>query len=258
MNFNIDPFITLDSIIESLESAGKTLSEEQFTKIANAIETAMPGVLQVIVQGTAEQWKKEAKEHGGGWGEKYAQAIKYQMNGNQMEVFVDEDMIDKSSNKPNLMFVKMVEEGMKSFSIKDGLLASDKAKIGKDGIRYIIVPFPVATPRRASSGKARSMFDGREMTAEMYRIVKSGGKLTSGTLKSGSRDIDVSGLTKYNTRQLHSQYGIFRCVSEKSSGWIHPGVPSDPVYPLILEFINRQIREIMSEFCRAIVQEYSK
>jgi hypothetical protein len=73
-------------------------------------------------------------------------------------------------------------------------------------------------------------------------------------LKSG---VDVSGLTRYNTRQRHSQYGIFRRVSEKSTGWQHPGVAASPVFPSVLKEVDRRIQEVLAEFCKNIVKEYT-
>jgi hypothetical protein len=257
MNFDIDPSDALREITEALEEAGSQLSEDQFVKIANAIESGMPGVIQTIAQGTAQFWKSEASGKGG-WGEKYAQAVKYEVTGTKAEVFVDETLKDPSSNKSLMMFANMVENGVKSWSIKDALMQSDKVKTSSTGIKYIVIPFPVATPRKASAGKGRSQFGGREMTQEMYKIVKSGGKLGSGSVKAGARDVNISGLSRYKTQKLHGQYGIFRMVSEKSQGWIHPGKSSDPVYPEVLEFVNKQINEMLSAYCKAIVQEYSK
>jgi len=255
MEFNIDPEMVEESISQALEDAGSQMSEEQFGKVAEAIERSMPGVIQVLAQGMSEYWKSEAN-NAGGWGTKYAKAIKYTVEGNKAEVYVDEDMVDKGSNKPSMMFVEMIERGMKSFSIKDALLASEKAKEGKDGVRYITVPFPVATPRKSGQGTMQRQFGGREMTAAMHKIVKSGGRLGKGsTLPSGQ---DVSGLSQYNTRQLHSQYGIFRRVSEKSKGWVHPGRGPSPVYPSVLSEVNKQIQTALKAYCQAIVQEYSK
>lgn len=252
--FNLDENIVMDTIASALEDAGSSVSEEQFHDIASAIDDSFPSIIKVLTYGMQEKWKQEARDSGTGWGDKYALAIKAKVSKNEGEVYIDEDMMDGSSNKPLSMFVEMVERGMKSFSIKDALLASDKAKTGPDGVKYIIVPFPVATPRPKSSGKGASKFGGREMTAEMYKIVKSGGKLTSGTLKSGQ---DVSGLTRYVTRQRHAQYGIFRRVSEKSSGWIHPGVPQSPVFPSVKNEVDKQIQKVLSAYCKAIVQEYT-
>lgn len=254
MIFDIDADQVLDSVVKALEDAGQQMSQEKFTQIANAIESAMPGVIQLITMTMAEEWRSQA-DGAGGWGAKYSAAIKTKFSGATGEVYIDEGMTDKGSNKPNIMFAKMIEEGVKSWSIKDALLASEKAKVSKDGVKYIVIPFPVATPRQASSGKSKSQFGGREMTNEVYNIVKSGGRVSSAKLKSGQ---EVSGLSKYNTRQLHGQYGLFRCVSEKSRGWQYPDKSARPVFPHVLEEVNNKIQEAIATFCKAIVQEYSK
>lgn len=250
--FSLDENLIMQSIADSLEEAGSQASEEQMNNIVSAIDESFPGVIGVLTNGIKELWKAEAK-NSGGWGQKYSNAIKARVTGNQGEVYIDENMVDKGSKRKNFMFVKMVEEGMKSFSIKDGLLASDKAKTGPDGIKYIVVPFPVATPK-ATTSKSASQFGGREMTKEMYDIVRSGGRLKSGTLKTGE---DVSGLTRYNTRQLHSQYGIFRRVSENSKGWQHPGVAPSPVFPGVKAQVDKRIHEIVSEYCKEIVKKFT-
>lgn len=264
MNFNIDSDIVVDTVAQALEEVGAHTSEAQFMKIAQAIEDAMPGVIGAITQGVANFWKKEASDSGTGWGSKYASAITYKVDGTEGEIYLDEEKIDKMSNKPSIMFAKMVEEGMKSFSIKDALLKSEKAKEGKDGIKYMIIPFPVATPRREGQGTMASQFGGREMTAEVYKIVKSGAKsitssmadTLSGKGASGEGG-SIPGLTKYQTRQYHEGYGMFRCVSEKSTGWVHPGVAASPVFPRVIEEVNRQISDVLSAFCREIVREYT-
>lgn len=253
MIFGIDPETVISAISEKLEDAGSRLSEEQFGKIVDTIEKGMPGVIAVLTRGIASHWKSEAMDSGTGWGSKYSAAITYTVDKTTGEVFIDESMIDKTTNKPNMMFAKMVEEGMKSFSIKDGLLASEKAKTSSAGIKYIVVPFPVAVPRKASQGRMASQFGGREMTEDAHKIVKSGGRY-SGQLKSGQ---EVSGLTKYVTRQRHEGYGIFMCVTENSRGWIHPGVAASPVFPKVIQEIEKKIHEVISEFCKEIVREYS-
>lgn len=245
----------MDSIIGGLEEAGSQVSESQFTEIANEINEKFPGVIEVLTYGMQEHWKAEAIGSGTGWGQKYANSILAKVTGDKGEVWIDEDLTDKNSNKPNMMFVKMIEEGQRSFSIKDALLASDKAKIGPSGIKYIVVPFPVRAPSKAGQGKMARKFGGREMTAEMHKIVKSGGKLKSGTLKTGQ---DVSGLSRYVTQQRHAQYGIFRVVSEKSKGWQHPGRGPSPVFPSVLAEVNSRVNEVISEFVKAVVQKYTQ
>jgi hypothetical protein len=257
MIFDIDTEMVLQGVIESLETAAAQTTEEQFNKIANSINDALPGVIQVLAQGISEYWKSEARS-AGGWGTKYAKAIQYEVSGTKAEIYLDEDMVDPGSKKPYFMFAMNMERGVKSWSIKKALLASDKAKTSADGIKYIVVPFPVSTPRKASQGKMQNKFGKREMTRAMHGIVKSGGKLPTGsTIKAGGRDVDISGLTRYNTRQFHSQYGIFIAVNQDSKGWQYPDVPAEPVYPSVLAGVNNQIREMLTEFSKEIVKEHS-
>jgi hypothetical protein len=252
MIFNVDPGETLDPIAAALEQAGKTLSEEKFSEIANKIDEAMPGVIEYLIDSTYEMWRAEASGVSTGWGEIYASAIKRGKD----EVYLDEDM-KTAKNKPALMFADMVEKGMKSFSIRDALLASDKAKVGPSGVKYITVPFPVRTPRSNKNVKMGSQFGGREMTQEIHKIVKGGGKIKAGTATGGQ---DISGLTKYVTRQRHEQYGIFRRVSENTppDKWVHPGVPAEPVLDKVRAQINTEIQNVLREFCQAIVDEATR
>ena len=74
------------------------------------------------------------------------------MGSNEGSVFVDESVKD-SSGKPAMMFAKMIEQGVQSWSIKDALLKSAKAKTSSAGIKYMVVPLPVRTPKAKGSGK---------------------------------------------------------------------------------------------------------
>lgn len=254
MIFDLNEDMLVDSVIGALESAGSQASEEQFNRILEAIDEGMPGVVGILAQGMAEHWQAEAI-NAGGWGAKYASAIKYEVNGNVAEIYIDETMIDKGSNKPNIMYAMMMEKGMKSFDIKTALLNSEKAKEGPGGVRYITIPFPVSTPRQKGQGNSKSSFGGREMSSEVHKIVKSGGKVPRGTTTSAG--LDISGLTRYNTRQRHSQYGIFRRVSDNSKGWIHPGVSPTPVFPSVSQEVNKKVGEVVNSFLQAIVREYT-
>jgi len=255
MDFNFDVDKMIASVAQALEKAGHEATEDQFIQIANALDRGMPGVIQILGRGLLEQWRAEAV-NAGPWGGKYANAIKMKTDGNGVEIYIDEDITDKTSNKKNIMFAKMMEEGVKSWSIKDALLKSEKAKISHDGIKYIIVPFPIATPRKEGQGHMQAKFGKREMTQEMYKIVKSGGRLDSGTIMSGDKEVNVAGLTKYTTRQFHSQYGIFRCITKDSPGWQFPGVPRTPVLQKVLDKIQKEINELVFEFIENTILEY--
>jgi len=254
MVFNFDEEMIMSTIQSGLEEAGSQASESQMAQIANAIDESFPGVISILTAGIEEHWRNEAMNSGTGWGAKYAAAIKSKVTGDTGEVFLDESMTDKASGKLNMMYVKMVESGMKSFSIKEGLMNSEKAKVSSTGIKYIVIPFPVRTPPKKGQGKMTSKFGGREMTRDAYDLVKSGGKF-SGKLKSGG---DVTGLTRYVTRQHNVQYGSFICVTQNSKGWIHPGVPASPVFPSVLSEANKRAQEVISSFIKGVVREFTQ
>lgn len=260
--FNIDGDDILGAIETSLSDIGQELSDEAVAKIVNAIDAAIPGLVEIVTDNTEKTWKGLAKD-AGGWGVKYAKAIRSEYASGTGRVYIDSAMKDKGSNKPNLMFAKMMEEGVKTWSIKDALMKSDKAKIGKDGIKYIIVPFPVATPRKSGSGHKSSVFGGREMSGDIHKLVKAGLRAPEGssvtvTTSRKTSEVSIEGLTRYNTRTRHSQYGMFRRVSEKSKGWQYPSVAPTPIYPKVKQYVDKRIGEILEQYCRDLVKEFSR
>lgn len=63
----------------------------------------------------------------------------------------------------------MVEQGAQAFDMKKGMLNSPKAKLTKDGRRYLIIPFRWATPSAQGGGAA---FSGR-MPTEIYKVMRT-------------------------------------------------------------------------------------
>ena len=261
--FSIDSDVVFSGITAALEEREQKLTGEQIEKIISTIEASLPGITYGLLEEAYEEWKQKASNKGG-WGTKYINAIKMKAEPNgDGSVFLDPSVKDEGSNKPAIVFAKMIEEGVKSWSIKDALLQSSKVKVGPAGIPYISIPFPVSTPRTGRSGvHMDNKFGGREMTSEMHKLVKAGEKVPAGSKVSvtnsvRSYDVDVTGLTRYNTRQFHSQYGIFRTVSKNSQGWQYPNVAARPVYPSVLAYVERRIHETLDAFCREIVKEFS-
>lgn len=254
MIFNIDEDSMFNAIDQAMKQAEADLSEQQVQKIIEQIDNSVPGLIELLLNDTKEHWKQEAIDSGTGWGQKYANAIKSKSSGNEGEVYIDENMKDSTGQK-SAVFVRKIEQGVQSWSIRDALMKSEKAKTGKDGIKFMIIPFPVMTPSKKGQGKASSRFGGREMSAEVHAIVKNGGRAPKGTLSTSGQDI--SGLTRYETRQFHSQYAMFRIVKADSKGWQYPSIAATPVFPSVIDYVNKRIQEILHEFCVAIIKENS-
>lgn len=258
--FNIDEEKIFQAINSAMMQAEADLTDQQINKIINTIDKSVPGLIELLVDDTTEYWRDMA---GGvnGWGRKYAEGIKNKISDNEGSVFLDETASVKVGDKTfdAIVFARKVEQGVKSWSIRDALMQSEKAKTGKDGIKYITVPFPISTPRKASQGKQLSKFGGREMSSEIHNLVQSGGKAPKGTMltTSSGRDINISGLSKWTTEQFHEQYGIFRRVSQNSAGWQYPNVQAVPVYSSVKEYVEKRINELIHEFCIAIIKENS-
>lgn len=154
--------------------------------------------------------------------------------------------------------IAMIEEGASPFDIKKGLLASPKAKIGKDGSKYITVPFRFGTPDAVGDSDVFSniMPDAvyevaRDETATIQTVggARSTGltvdKLPPQYQKPATRaaindsagkvlfnaythkNSIYEGITK-NTDSATGQntYNSFRRVSENSNddSWIHKGI----------------------------------
>lgn len=65
--------------------------------------------------------------------------------------------------------VRMIEEGATAFDMKSKMLASAKVKIGKNGGRYLTIPFRVGTPDAIGDSDAFTS----KMPDEVYQVVKN-------------------------------------------------------------------------------------
>lgn len=140
----------------------------------------------------------------------------------------------------------LLENGVTPFDIKKGLLNSPKAKTGKTGKKYITVPFQHGTPGTSGFSSV--------MPTSLYNKIKSmpvGSILKNGTVgdkslqeygkKPNWKSGKFEGLTKTG-REGHTGYFTFRRVSEDSTGWIHPGVKANPIFPKIVNMMENQIK----------------
>lgn len=187
-------------------------------------------------------------------------------------------LLDYSKDK----LIKMIEEGSGPFDMKEGFLASPKVKVGKNGVKYLTIPYRIATPGAVAES---DVFAG-VMPKAIYNIIKKkaptidtpgGGKRSVGiSLKEIPEQFQVKktraaivdnkgnelfkayenkhsiyeGVAKYvDAATGQSTYRGFRRVSENSSdeAWIHPGIERYAlIYKALSEFnINSEMTTIV-------------
>lgn len=236
-NMNIDFQGILDSIF--------TMSQKQFPQ-------STAGMANLLLDKAYQYWRAKAQSSGG-WGERYANTLKIQPMtgvGGTGSVYVDE-------KHPDAKFVYMMENGVASWSIKDALLEGKAARRNKAkyGTLFVRVPFRYRTP---SKMKKTSAFAG-VMPNDIYKLVKGGATLKTAGRVFGetSKTPYLSGLKRYGGA-LHGQYMTFRTVSEKSQGWQYPKIPAKPIFPKVMEKVEKMIAGTMVRMIQGFSDDIKK
>lgn len=163
------------------------------------------------------------------------------------------------------------EYGMPAFdmkAVKPGWLGGSKSKVGKDGSRYVTIPFRHSTgnsPRFAYTGKAAAA----DMKTLLKKAVKDysmnrwgvgpGGAIpptkripnnapVHDYLKGLTRlEKAVSGRTSGGAQRRSTQFMTWRRMSDKSapSSWIHPGLTAVNILPEIESWADEQMDKII-------------
>ncbi len=177
------------------------------------------------------------------WKSRYISTIRTEGSFPYIEILGGDDSFNNSGG---IGASVLIEEGAKPFDMKIGLLNSPKAKVGKNGKKYITVPFRHGTPGTSGFNSV--------MPTSLYQKIKSmpfGSVLKTGKIegqdlsqygkKTHWKSGKFQGLTKVG-REGHTGYYTFRRVSEDSSGWIYPGQPAHKIFPGIINIMNNQIK----------------
>lgn len=169
-----------------------------------------------------------------------------------------------------------IEHGMSSFDMKaarPGWLGSPKAKVSKEGYRYIRIPFrhsTSSTSNMAYTGQAKAA----NMKQELKKAVKDYGldrmlRTATGSVKTGpvakipnnAADVHkfLRGLTKIqeafnSTTASGQQRGAsslmtWRILSEKSAedAWVHPGLPGVKLLDEVSRWTDRELDRIIEQ-----------
>ena len=70
MIFDLDSDVIMNSINQAMQQAESELTDMQVEKIVSQIDDALPGIVELLLEDTKEEWKQEAIDSGTGWGGK--------------------------------------------------------------------------------------------------------------------------------------------------------------------------------------------
>jgi len=226
---------------------------EALGKLINLIGAEnLPGLtrsIKIAANETLREWVKmvDSSSSKEGWKKKYRDSINIDAQENPLEVSVS----------ASGMFVNFVEDGVKRFDMKIGLLNGPKVRFNDKGEPYNIVFFRKGVPTSTRVNPmpkpiykmAKKL--GKSDIMKRYRVVGIGDEkrklyTKADKLKGKSRDDIYGGLLKTGSPG-HSVYGTFRIVSKRSVGWIYPGVPASPVYSKLEMVLQPKIKRILKE-----------
>lgn len=211
---------------------------ESFNLGQREIDSLLDFVAKEVTARFAEQWEQEAIDN---------------LHSSRQQYINSLVVVDEGPAKGAVMLVgkfpNMIENGMDSFDMKQGMINGPNAKIGANGKKYNTIPFSFGTP-----GALQENFTGGILPKEIYSIVKekpANEPIERYDLKNVSQSLKqpqkksvkmpesksfkdyqhkssiyegVSKRTDAATGQ--NTYGSFRRVSEASDpeSWIHPGL----------------------------------
>jgi len=234
VNINLNNYQKFNELIDMIED----------------LELVKTDLLNYIGYSVSNLWMQEydnLNNRQKGWNEKAKQAINFKVQGNNVEIYADDSMTDPRTGVKYILFVNILEHGIRSWNIKEALLRSKRVRINAEGLKYIIVPFRWRTPTK-SPKRPNPIFSGT-MPKEIYNIVKTGQRLGRGYGR-------LSGLKRYG-REHHYSYFTFRTVSEKSPDWIYPNIPGHNVYDKVLRKVEDSISDIVDHYVNALFEKIS-
>lgn len=151
------------------------------------------------------------------------------------------------ANKGKYNYLAVVERGRDEYDMKPKLLASPRARMGKNG-RYVIVPLSKNEDGSRVSPK------NNEINSLMTKIgtkkePNADGKIVTRNKYQYSREEGMTGQkNSFETRQTHKDgsiqrsYHKFVMVSEKSERWIHPAIQGAKNQEKIQAVVDKAIK----------------
>lgn len=239
---------------------------DQFSLSSEQVESICDNIAKTLAARYAQQLEQEAHNALHQTRKRYVQNIKVVDSG-RMEGTV---LLDYSKDK----LIAMLEEGASPFDIKEGLLNSSKVTIGKNGNKFITIPFRWGSPGIVGDS---DVFSGT-LPKEVHSVVKkkdtnisvSGGGMRSSGLSNAEipkafnvnnsrneiKDSEGKILFKQYEHKTslytgvfkktdsvtgQNTYNSFRRVSDNSDkdAFIHPGIEGNHLIQKALDNFNQ-------------------
>lgn len=142
------------------------------------------------------------------------------------------------ANKGAYNYLRVIERGRGRVSIKDALLRSPRAKTGNHG-RYIVVPL-----RKNKDGSRVSAKNNRASTT----LLKTGFfDDDEGQKRTKLRPVGIPGQGNAVAFAQPTKRGVRRSfvrlvtVTERSTGWMHPTIPAQPIQPVLQRKVSEAL-----------------
>lgn len=186
--------------------------------------------VKAVTNAFIREWDNEAKQRLGKTREEYRRALQVDFDRGR---FTGVALLNPAAKLPN-----MIEVGAPSYDMKSSLLKSKDVKEGKNGNKYIDVPFIYGEPRSSEENPA---FNGGILPQDIHAIAKTERVTdsnipdkyrapTTSALKNAIDRIDRVTPKERDYRGLHKRasdgaFVKYRRVSLNSpkESWIHPG-----------------------------------
>ena len=239
----------MPGVFDIFEDVDVSVLDEILKKTSNELPRITALISNNVITELHNYWAAMAKG-ASPWGARYAAALVREpmtgQGGGTASVELDQE-------HPGAMFANMMENGVRSWSIKDALLASSRAKTSmRTGLKYLVVPFRWRTP---GSTKATSSFSG-VMPDEIYEAAKKGQTISAAQADAAGNP-NLAGLRKVN-KPPHSGYMTFRVVTEQSTGWMYPQKAPTPVFPKVLDHARELVKEVVEQFVESYAEDLAK
>lgn len=247
------------SIKAKLQSMGHELDD-----LSDGCVAELQVAVGSIARGAIGEWARIARTRLHSTREDYVNGLR------QSESFVLRAETDMVSIDIQLVgaFPNNIEFGMAPFDMKTtrpGWLGGGKAKVGKDGKRYVIIPFRHSTGQN-QGGAQLSMTESNasviKKVAKDYGLDKmtrmATGQVVDGPTARVPKNASgvhpylqgmvriqkgQEGMTKTGKQRGSGQLMTFRVISENSppSAWMHPGLKAANILPEVEQWVDTQL-----------------